>query len=171
MLDNCAYISLFLENGYLKFNVNHSNGVNSMLTLDSKYNNGRKYQAEITMEYDTKTGLQHYILFAKNDTSQDRKQSSNTLNKKSVFKIKQATHYIGGVPPTFNNTCIPLKITSFLGFLSLTSQLTNESISYGVLMTNKEVRYSTSFFKINYSQRSGTAYLNPFRFQATRIFL
>ncbi|KAJ8967333.1 hypothetical protein NQ317_007978, partial [Molorchus minor] len=136
--EECAYIALYLENGYLKFNVRHTNNVTATLMLDGKFNNGKQYQAEITMEYDTTNQLQHYILFGKNDTYQDRKRASKTLTKRNVFKIKHAVHYIGGVPPTFNRTCIDVSKSSFLGFLDLNSQLTNESISYGIITTNKK---------------------------------
>lgn len=115
------------------------NGLNSTLTLDNKYNNGRRYQAEIITEYDISTGTQYYILFAKNETTQDRKKNSNQINRKNVFKIKQVSHHIGGVRPTFHKACLPINITSFLGFLKLTSQLTNEAMSYGITKTDKQV--------------------------------
>ncbi|KAJ8920571.1 hypothetical protein NQ315_004710, partial [Exocentrus adspersus] len=136
--DNCAYIILFLKDGYLNFIARHSNGLNSSLTLENKYNVGRMYHAEIITEYDSNTGIQHYILSAWNETFQERKINQNKLYKKNVFKIKQAFHYVGGTPPVFNSACLPINMTSFLGFLKLTSQLSNEVISYGITKTGKQ---------------------------------
>ncbi|XP_018564888.1 laminin subunit alpha-1-like [Anoplophora glabripennis] len=137
--ENCAYIILFLRNGYLNLIVKHSNGLNSTLTLDNKYNNGRRYQAEIITEYEVSSGVQYYILFAKNETTQAKKKNSNHINRKNVFKIKQVSHHIGGVRPTFYKVCLPINVTSFLGFLKLTSQLTNEVMSYGIMKTGKQL--------------------------------
>ncbi|KAG5861229.1 hypothetical protein JTB14_027246 [Gonioctena quinquepunctata] len=75
------------------------------------------------------------------------------LNRKHLFKIKEARHYLGGVPPTSNRTCVAINNTSLLGFVGQTSQkeeLTNETISYGVIKTsrdpNKKELYESSWY-------------------------
>ncbi|KAJ8920580.1 hypothetical protein NQ315_004719 [Exocentrus adspersus] len=127
----------FWKKGYLNLKIKHSNGVNTALKLDNKSNNGKRHHVEINMEYKS-SGIQHYILFGKNETFEERKTATNTLNKKNVFKIKQSSHYIGGVPPIYNKTCLGINATSFLGFLQLTTPLSNEILSYGVLKTGKQ---------------------------------
>lgn len=140
--DNCAYIMLFLKKGYLNFIVRHSNGLNITLALEDKINNGRKHQIQVDMEYIPQAELQYYVLQAKNDPFEYKKNTTNTLNKKNVFKIRQALHYVGGVPPILDKTCLPFNTTSFLGFLELlsVSQLTNMTLSYGTTRTIKQVR-------------------------------
>lgn len=143
--DICAYIILFLKNGYLNLIVKHSNGLSSALAMDNKSNNGRKHHVDITMEYDG-SKVQYYSLVAKNETFNDKKDTTNALSKKNVFKIRKASHYIGGVPPVFNKTCLPINTTSFLGFLKLTTPLANEILSYGTTKTNKQVNNTTKYY-------------------------
>lgn len=141
---------LFFKNGYLNLIVKHSNGLSGTLALDGKFNNGRKHHVDINMEYDPSELLQRYTLFVKNDTFENQKNTTNTLNKKNVFKIKQAFHYIGGVPPVFNKTCLPFNTTSFLGFLKLNVPLTNKILSYGTTKTNKQVSDKKICWTISY---------------------
>ncbi|XP_074042938.1 laminin subunit alpha-2 isoform X2 [Leptinotarsa decemlineata] len=133
---NCSYIALFLKNGHVNFVTKHSNGQEVLLSKKLRVNNALRHNIEIGMTFEK--GIQTYSLVV---DGQEPKIVDEQLNKKNVFKIKEARHYLGGVPPTFNKACVPIDTASLLGFLGQTSQkyeLTNETISYGIIKTSRD---------------------------------
>lgn len=90
------------------------------------------------MNYSRETGQQSYRLHINNDGHPSLRNLK--LPARHVFKIRNAYHYVGGVQPTFNNSCIKINKTSFLGILNFESTPPdNKTMSYGVIRTAKTV--------------------------------
>ncbi|VEN49015.1 unnamed protein product [Callosobruchus maculatus] len=131
----CSYIALFLSEGFVHFEVAHNETVSNRLRSDVRYNDGKRYRVEVTMTYEN--NYQSYDLSVRDETGNKRntdKKNKMLLPKRLVFKVKTAHQYVGGVPPTFDRSCvIGVQLESFLGILEMSTRLINEIISYGVI--------------------------------------
>lgn len=129
-----------MDKGYAKFLVHHDEEIENILSSTKKLNDGTNYKVEITMQY--KNPQQQYNLIIRNDEEDVSKvSSSKKLPNSKVIKIREANHFVGGVPPTFNKSCVPFTTTSLLGYLDLENPLINEAASYGFTNINKKVRH------------------------------
>lgn len=122
-----------------------SHGKNIVNTQKStnKVNNGESYEIEITMNYkekNSKEGEQQYNLIIRyKEKAIETKSKKIALNSSELVKIRRAVHYLGGVPPTFDRSCISPTKNSFLGFLKPKTPLTNEKSSYGISLLPEKV--------------------------------
>lgn len=132
-----------MEGGFAKFTVFHGKDVVNTQISDKKLNNGENYEIEITTNYiekNPKEGEQQYNLIVRfKDLAIENKSNRIALNSSELVKIRRAQHYLGGVPPTFNRSCLPLSTNSFLGFLKAVTPLTNENASYGISYVSNKV--------------------------------
>lgn len=117
--------------------------VNTQKSL-KKVNNGESYEIEITMNYKEKNpkeeGEQQYNLIIRyKEKAIETKSNKIALNSSELVKIRRAVHYLGGVPPTFDRSCLSLTKNSFLGFLKPKTPLTNEKSSYGISFLPEKV--------------------------------
>lgn len=112
---------------------------------DNKVNDGENYEIEVTMNYkenSQKEGEQQYNLIVRfQEKSVERHSNKIALNSSELVKIRRAQHYLGGVPPTFEKTCVKLNTKSFLGYLKPKTPLTNENVSYGISLVSDKVCY------------------------------
>ncbi|XP_056646625.1 laminin subunit alpha-2 [Diorhabda sublineata] len=127
----CSYFTLYLENGHVHFIIRLKNKEVVELEDTQKVNDGKVHSAEISWKLNqkhSKFDITYTLAVDFNRTSTPPKP----INASNVFKLKETKHYLGGVPPTFDQKCIPVHGVPLLGFLKLRSQLTNVNISYGI---------------------------------------
>ncbi|XP_030761277.1 laminin subunit alpha-1-like [Sitophilus oryzae] len=124
----CSFISLTLDDGYLKLDIRHKNGHRVSLRTAEKYNDGSDHFVELTMILVDRK-WQNYNL----KTEKETETKENMLASNAVFRLKKSQHYVGGISPTLNKSCIDVSTISFVGLLSEDSQLSDESLSTGVI--------------------------------------
>nr|CAI5830582.1 unnamed protein product [Callosobruchus analis] len=99
--------------GFIHFEVAHNETVSNRLRSDVRYNDGKRYRVEVTMTYEN--NYQSYDLSVRDETGNKRnteKKNKMLLPKRLVFKVKTAHQYVGGVPPTFDRSCVIGVVTS-----------------------------------------------------------
>ncbi|CAH1185884.1 unnamed protein product [Phyllotreta striolata] len=136
-LPTCSYIKLYLENGLVNFHNRFTNKEIVTLTPDPttnpRVNDGKSHLVEISWELQKIQKL--YITYTLTIDDKIVSTHQRQIARNNVFKIKETTHYLGGVPPTFDASCVPIDRPPFLGFLELKTQLNNANISYGITKT------------------------------------
>lgn len=123
--------------------MSHGKGIINTQKSTKKVNNGENYEIEITMNYKEKNpkeeGEQQYNLMIRYKEKAIETKNKIALNSSELVKIRQAVHYLGGVPPTFDRNCISVSKNSFLGFLKPKTPLTNEKSSYRISLLPEKV--------------------------------
>ncbi|CAH1175740.1 unnamed protein product [Phaedon cochleariae] len=131
----CSFIYVYLLAGRLHLTMRHSNGQNVTINSDTKVNDAKLHTFELALAYSSNEHIQTYSLKVDNENPE---VVSKKLSVKSVFKIKLSEHYVGGVPPNFNRSCIPGIGNFFRGFLNKPDKLNKQIIAYGVTNTNSD---------------------------------
>uniref|UniRef100_A0A6P7G0Y5 Laminin subunit alpha-1-like isoform X1 n=2 Tax=Diabrotica virgifera virgifera TaxID=50390 RepID=A0A6P7G0Y5_DIAVI len=126
--DRCTYAYIYLQGGEINFFMKFNETESTTLRGEKKINDGLEHSIVLTWV----TQAKKYYKITLNDMPFLEPKLVDPAN---FFRIKKAKHYLGGVPPTFNKTCIPIREPSLLGFLKMETQLSNAGISYGITRT------------------------------------